>query len=169
MIQLSLSDMFAKLLSVLIVSLVMHLCVFVQETAATQPGWKVVSVCGLTFSVPNDLEDQKSKGVDSCIASYAGKEITISLDYGWYSRVSRQDEYKHYADRPINIDGRKGRISTYKYGSRWVARIFVAMSPNKNGPTEVAFNMHVTGSNRKVLTTARKIFSSIKATKSDKP
>src|SRR5678816_3581623 len=84
------------------------------QNVRTSVDWKLLSMCGMTFKVPAYLEDQKARGTDSCVAIFDSKSMSLSLDYGLYSGVSRQDEYLDLEEKQIIIDGKKGTIATYR-------------------------------------------------------
>ena len=144
------------------------------QNVRTSVHWKPLSVCGMTFKVPAYLEDRKAHGIDSCVAVFDSKSMSLSLDYGLYSGVSRQDEYLDFDEKQIIIDGKKGTIATYRDANmrpeqNWVARIFVNVEKARKPWGKIAFNMFIVVRNRAAFTTAEQIFHSIKFRGSSKP
>ena len=133
-------------------------------------GWKIVTYCGMSFSVPGTLEDKKLQGMDSCVATLTDKRMILTLDYGWFSGVSKHASFIEYDERVIAIDEKNGTIATYrdprnKSGHTWVARIFVVVQPSIKGSPEVAMNMFVEVKNKMEFPIAEQIFRSIKFNK----
>jgi len=113
------------------------------------------------------MKDQKARGIDSCIAVLKGEELTLSLDFGMYSGVSRYDHYLDFEEKAIVIGRKKGTVATYRDSTMnpeqsWVARIFVVVEPPRDGWGEVATNMFVVVKERKDIAAAERIFNSIK-------
>src|SRR5882762_9094013 len=54
-----------------------------QKTGAPE-GWTKINVCHISFFAPPDMKDLGTKGLDSCVAQFANKDITVYLDYGQY-------------------------------------------------------------------------------------
>jgi len=124
----------------------------------------------MTFRVPSFLKDQKTRGIDSCVAVLEDERMSLSLDYGLYSGVSKYDHYIDFKQNEIVIDGKKGTIATYRDSTMdseqsWVARIFVKIVPRRNGWGSVALNMFIVVGDRGELATAEKVFRSIRFSK----
>jgi hypothetical protein len=59
------------------------------------------------------MVEHKTYPVDSCLAAFSNKEVSISLDYGWYSDPSGQAEWDtQYSRAEIRINGRKAELIT---------------------------------------------------------
>ena len=90
---------------------------WVKTEAQTTPapeGWKKVTACQFTFNLPNDMQGVPQWPVDSCLAGYENEEISIELDYGWYSGPGGQQDWeKVYRTSSIKINGRTAELITY--------------------------------------------------------
>jgi hypothetical protein len=142
-----------------------------QASGTKNDGWKSVKFCSMIFSVPETLKDNKAQGIDSCVASLSDKSVSLSIDYGLYSGVSRYDHYLDYEERDIVIGGRKGSIATYRDSTTapeksWVGRLFIVVEPPKDGWPAVATNMFVVVGSKAELSIAERIIRSIKFNKS---
>lgn len=138
-----------------------------QELERKADGWKSVELCSMSFSVPDSLVDKKARGIDSCIAVLSDDAVSLSLDYGLYSGVSRYDHYLNFTEKRMVIDGKKGSFSTYRDSTMdpeksWVGRLFVVVEPPKDGWPETAMNMFVVVKSKAELSVAEKIVRSIK-------
>jgi hypothetical protein len=130
-------------------------------------GWKIVDFCGMSFSVPESLQNEKVQGIDSCVATLTDKRTILTLDYGWYSGVSKYAHFLEFDEKPIEIGKKKGTIATYRDPRMapehsWVSRIFVVVTPSINGSPEVAMNMFVVVGDKTDFQIAEVIFRSIK-------
>lgn len=141
-----------------------------QASGTKNDGWKSVKFCSMTFSVPKTLKDNKAQGIDSCVASLSDSDVSLSIDYGWYSGVSRYDNYVEFKEKEILVDGRKGTFATYRDTERspensWVGRLFVVIEPRTGHGPEVATNMFVVVRSKAELSIAERIVRSIKFNK----
>jgi hypothetical protein len=131
------------------------------QSANIPKGWKVVEKCGLRFQLPKSMNDKSTPGTDSCTAVYSNERLGLSIDYGWYSGVGRDESYLDFQEQEISIDGRVGQFATYKDSGRrkdrqYVARIYVSIDP------PLAMNMFINYGDPKELEIARSIFQSIR-------
>jgi hypothetical protein len=77
-----------------------------------EKNWKEVNFEGkFKFSLPTSLSEADEQGIDSSVALWEGKGITVQVDYGLFS-----DPLTSYADRPNynlsneDISGHAARI-----------------------------------------------------------
>jgi hypothetical protein len=138
-----------------------------QGSLVKVDAWKSVTFCSMTFSVPKTLKDKEARGIDSCVAALSDDAISLSIDSGWYSGVSRYDDYLEFKEKKIVIDGKKGTLATYRDSTMapeqsWVARLFVVIERSRARSPEVATNMYVVVGSKEELATAERIIRSIK-------
>ena len=114
-------------------------CVFAYnlESAAQKrvvpKGWKQVKTCDFTFLVPKKLKDAKPKSLDSCIAGFRSKEVSIYIDVGNYNGETKQDDTMlDFKEEFITVDGKKAQIVTYLENSD-----FAKKNPNRKFVTVV--------------------------------
>jgi len=129
--------------------------------------WKLISKCGLTFSIPSSLEAKEVHEIDSCLGVYETEDLSVSFDYGLYSGVSNLPHYLNLKEEPILIDRRPGQFASYQDTTmdpscNRVARLFVVTKPPKGVWGVTALNMFVVGRDEKSTSIARKIFASIR-------
>jgi len=93
-----------------------------------EKNWKEVNFKGiLKFCLPASLLESDARGIDSTVAFWKEKSITVQLDYGFFS-----DPLTSYIDRPNYsfsneyIGGRAARIVWFDQndGSHFVAAYF---------------------------------------------
>jgi hypothetical protein len=117
--------------------------------------------------VPKTLRNHKANGMDSCIGVFSNRRLSLALDFGWYSGVSRRDNHLDFKEVSAEIDGRKGQFATYRDTSitdakKWVARIFAVVKPANGPESEIGVNMFVWVKSPKDFDTASRIFKSIR-------
>jgi hypothetical protein len=119
--------------------------------------WREVKICGLSFLIPKELKNQKIRGIDSCVASFEGKKITLGMDYGAYTAAPESETiYPDTKRELLEIDGKKAHLATYSYG----ARIYVLVGKSDFG--KHALGMTISIKNKNDVETARQIFQSIR-------
>lgn len=107
--------------------------------------WKNVSACGLSFSLPSDIKEEKVQGIDSCVHRYRGKNSLLILDAIMYVNIdgSRKDEYAGKRDfnwMETKIDRQKAEIiscydavNTEARRFNYVAVLYVPRMPKDQG------------------------------------
>lgn len=158
-----------KILTHIVFFMVAAILTGVVEIGAQIPtGWKKVGICEMNFIVPDTLTDEKARGIDSCIAKFRDGKMSVSLDYGHYSGISRDDSYLHFKEEKIQISGRQGRLATYRQpgaavGHDWIARIYIKVARSENrGFGPLAMNMFVVVGSSDDLEIAKRILRSIR-------
>lgn len=86
-----------------------------SQNAPAPKGWKRVTSCEFSFLLPATTREETTHPVDSCLANFQYKDLSISLDYGLYSSpLSEQDWMRNYQTTSITINGRKASLITYE-------------------------------------------------------
>src|SRR2546423_10555437 len=84
--------------------------ILAQQKAEVPDAWTKINVCRLSFSAPPDMKDLGTKGLDSCVAQFANKDITVYLDYGQYGGPPRQGNSDlEFKVQFASIDGKKAQ------------------------------------------------------------
>lgn len=160
----------AKLFSLTLIStLFLTTCYghITEDDSRKSSDLKEIRICGLIFLVPRNMKDSHVRGIDSCVGSFESDDVSLSLDYGVYSGVTRDERYTDFNESEIRIDGKKGRLWTYRnprmeLSRNWVACIYVVVAPRDKNWPETALNMFVTVRNQQSLNIAKNIFQSIR-------
>ncbi len=125
--------------------------------------WKEVKICGLSFLVPKELKNKKTRGIDSCVAAFKSKKMSLGLDYGFHTAsFDSESIYPDTKRESLDVDGRKARLATYSYG----ARIYILVGEWSFGKS--ALGMTITSKNKNDVQTARQIFQSIRFVSEEK-
>ena len=98
--------------------LLVCICAFNLKSAAQErvipKGWKQVKACDFTFLVPKKFKDAKPKSLDSCIAGFRSKQVSVYIDVGNYNGETKQDETMlDFKEEFVTVDGKKAQIVTY--------------------------------------------------------
>jgi len=97
----------------------------VAENSRTElpADWKLISACSLQFYVPRDFKEEKTQGIDSCVKTYAGKNIQLSIDKVLvgidlpnYSRSNEYSTKSDYSLEKTSVDGKRAEIITFSVG-----------------------------------------------------
>ena len=161
-------------LSLILLLLLASTAADAQEKKSVIPDdWKKIEACGITFYAPPDLQQEKIRGIDSCVERYRSKNILLSLDVLGYigkESDSRKDELFDEKDFQLvktKIDGRKVEIITYyeaENSEQWKdllyeATLFVPVIDKKVGGNLTMWTNSRTAEDRE---TAKKIFATVR-------
>jgi hypothetical protein len=72
-----------------------------SSPAQLGPGWKVIDANRhFSFHLPDNMKDQKARGIDSYVGEYRNSKMRIGFDYGAYSNslttYSGEPEYQEF-------------------------------------------------------------------------
>ncbi len=84
--------------------------------AATESadGWRRIDARKFSFLLPDDVKEVPVQGIDSLVGQYAGAEMAVSFDYGWYSNsLPRSDDKQGFTSEETEIGGKAVRIVTF--------------------------------------------------------
>lgn len=125
--------------------------------------WKEVNICGLSFLVPKKLKSKNARGIDSCVAEFRSKNISLGMDFGAYTATPEDSpDYQNSTAKTLEVDGKKATLSIFGYQSR----LYVLIGKSDFGTH--ALGMLISGRNTNDLEIARQIFQSIRFVKEKK-
>lgn len=138
------------------------------KTQFDMTDWKRFKICGFTFYTPKTLKNLNSKGIDSCVGGFEDTNLSIEIDYGWYS--SRYKKYTYdskleFREETIEIDNKSAQLVTYIDGQKDAVKKYIAglyLEVKNDGAITTALNMTTRVVTEKDLETAKQIFQTIK-------
>lgn len=142
-----------------------------QQKDDVPDGWVKINICRLSFFAPADMKDLGTKGVDSCVAQFANKQMTLYLDYGRYGSPNTQSSLNRGSkEQSVSIDGKKGHLITYiddrqgNSGRKYDASLYVVVreSESEAFPNTISLMMWVQGETEKDQEIAQRIFRTIR-------
>ena len=85
-----------------------------QQKPEVPDGWTKIDICHVIFYAPPDMKDLGMRGIDSCVAQFANKDITLYLDYGWYGApFNRDNSVRDFNEQTLTIGGKTAQVITY--------------------------------------------------------
>jgi hypothetical protein len=117
------------------------------------------------------MKDGGVGGVDSCVALFANKDITLYLDYGRYGSPTRRDHLDpEFKEESISIDGKNAQLVTCvdashsNSGRKYKAFIYVVVKESKHEgfPKIISLMMSVLGQGQRDQETGKRIFRTIR-------
>jgi len=162
-----------------VVTLILFLLAFavfssdaVAQGSATPKGWRKVTACEFSFLVPEETRQRPTSPVDSCLAAFEYKDLSISLDYGWYSAPESEEAakfygLKNYRSQDVTINGREATLITYDDAMRpndisSVTKIHVITSRSTKSPTIVSLLMSFQTKGTSNVDVIKQIYESLK-------
>ncbi len=149
--------------------MVLSACTVADENSSTVPdGWVTVEV-GNIFSLkaPPGTVLHKGAGIDSIVGTIDAPHFKLSFDYGVYSgALTKEDYYKNYKSKEIQIDSVAARIVTANNTNQSVGHPYLIgvhfPQIKKSSLGSIKLTIHCFLENEESYATVEKIFHTIK-------
>ena len=141
-----------------------------RQKKATDDTWVKVSICEITFLLPPDMRKLDTESIDSCIAAFSNGNMSLALDFGFYSsEANKMKTHLDYKKQSITIGGKPGTLEMFIDESAWgrgsgkkyVAHAHVITKPGSLTDMQTSLMLTVRGKSAEAQLLARRIFESV--------